>query len=173
MVMRELFVRCLTCVAALALLGCGTSSVNSDSHKPGYLLARHGVPATHRETEDVAIAIDGKAPDIVFKFWDCKFQRPRNGISSINVAGNSQTVCRAELVDEYQSIPSVWKYGEAGDGYEIVRCKPLVPGEYGITVYGGERGRAEFHVSDDGTVTITKGLTCDSMPAEWKEPNSE
>jgi hypothetical protein len=78
-------------------------------------------------------------------------------------------MCVLDLVDEHETIPSTWKYGEAGDGYEVKRCKPLMPGEHRITVRGGERGWAEFHVAEDGTVTITKGVTCDSMPADWKE----
>jgi len=173
MVKNDLVVSRITgVVAAFTLLSSCGASRGSSSQEPGYLAQRPPPPSTMRETADVAIAVSGKAPNVVFEFWDCKFEEPAAPIYSIVVGTGGGTTCSVRRTGE--SIPSVWKYGEGGDEYEVERCDPLVPGEYGITVYGGERGRAEFDVTQDGTVTITKGQTCDSMPAERKqEPNGE
>ena len=170
MVTRELFMsRPIGVVATLAVVSCSGSTANSDAREPGHLLRRHP-PAPIVETYDMAIAVTGKAPHVVFKFWECNFARPGTAVRSIDIARNNQTVCGVESAAH--SIPSVWKYGQAGDGYEIVKCDPLVSGEYGVAVTGGEKGWAEFHVAEDGTVTITKGLTCGSMPSEWKQEPS-
>lgn len=123
-------------VATLALVSCSGASVNSDSRDPGHLLRRHP-PAPIVETYDMAIAVTGKAPNIVFKFWECNFARPGTAVRAIDIARNNRTVCGVESAAH--SIPSVWKYGQAGDGYEIVKCEPLVFGEYGVAVSGGEK----------------------------------
>jgi len=45
------------------------------------------------------------------------------------------------------------------------KCEALTPGLYGIKLYGGEKGRAEFEIAEDGTVSV-KGLTCATMGSD-------
>jgi hypothetical protein len=70
---------------------------------------------------------------------------------SIVIGAQAETFCEASHGDKF--IPSTWRYGEQGPGYEA-NCKPLPPGAYHMVVFGGERGRAILVVGEDGAVKV-------------------
>jgi hypothetical protein len=78
------------------------------------------------------------------------------------VRNGGEIVCR---LDGY-GLPSSWRYGELIDGAEVT-CAPLLPGRYGIAVFGDARGEAEFILAKDGTLTVTD-ILCSRHRAKQK-----
>lgn len=146
---------CSRCLLAVILLGCSAAGerprTRSPVRLPPEVLAR-GL----RESNEVEITVRGTYPDLTFHFVDCTTGRPSAWITEISIVRENRIVCEVEAADE--SLPPVWKYGTLGRE-PVEKCEALAPGLYGIDVYGGEKGRAEFEIAESGTVSV-KGLSC-------------
>jgi len=146
-------------VAAFAAASC--ASDNGTRTGPSSAVTRQVPVGPLVEPESVEVMAKGKHTEVVFRFWDCKADRPAPSLRSILIFAKNRTIC--ELDGPNHDLPHLWKYPEGGskDGGE---CDALQPGRYGISVYGGEKGDAEFVVAEDGSVAVVKGLRCKSTP---------
>lgn len=113
-----------------------------------------------RETNALEITVRGQFPQLEFHFVDCTTGLSPTWITEISVVRESRTVCLVTSPD--RSLPPIWAYGAALGTQSESKCEALMPGLYGIKVYGGERGQAQFEIAEDGTVSV-KGLTCASV----------
>lgn len=113
-----------------------------------------------RERNSLEITARGQLHQLEFHFVDCTTGRPPTWITEIIVVRENQTVCLTTSPE--RSLPPIWEYGASVGGQSGEKCDPLTPGLYGIKVYGGEKGQAEFEIAADGTVSM-KGLTCASL----------
>lgn len=105
------------------------------------------------ESNSLEIAVHGQYSHVEFRFVDCTTARA----PEISVVRESRTVCLVTSAD--RSLPPIWAYGAAVGTQSESKCEALMPGLYGIKVYGGEKGQAQFEIAEDGTVSV-RGLTC-------------
>ena len=145
---------CCLLLAALLCEGCSASGEQPKARAPTPVENGRIV----RDTYAVEITAVGKYPDLTFRFVDCSDGQPSSWITSINVVRENRLVCDVEATRN--PVPPVWHYGELGGEYQG-KCEALAPGTYGIEVRGGEMGRAEFEVANDGSVSVA-GLRCDT-----------
>jgi hypothetical protein len=110
-----------------------------------------------REANAVAITVRGQYPRLEFHFIDCTTGRDPTWITEITIVRENRTVCTVASPDK--SLPPIWAYDASVGMQAENKCEVLTPGLYGINVYGGEKGRAELEIAEDGIVSV-RGLSC-------------
>ena len=147
----------------VGFLGLGCSAGERAAARPPVPVPRAVVAQGLREADAVEIAVRGQYPRLEFHFIDCTTGRPPTWITEITIVRENRTVCTVTSPDK--SLPPIWAYDASGGMQSENKCEALTPGLYGIKLYGGEKGRAEFEIAEDGTVSV-KGLTCATMGSD-------
>lgn len=134
-------------VAAIA--GCSGSRQALGGSRPP------SAPPLHQDTEFIEVNVRGSLPDLTFEFRDCS-GKYEVIIRAIDFVRSNRAACTIQ--SDGWGIPTIWKYGSEGSGYELLRCEALTPGEYGVAVFGGWRGNAVLVIDEDGTARIENDL---------------
>jgi len=135
-------------LATMTIAGCSTSRGRGEQRRP---------PAgpLHQDTDFIQVTVRGSLPTPTFEFRDCSGDYDVI-MRAIDFGRDGAPTCMLE--SDNWAIPTIWKFGTEGPGYEVLRCEALRPGEYGIMVWGGWRGRAVLVIDDDGTARIENDL---------------
>lgn len=141
---------------AVGLVGLGCSASERAGTRTHVSPRQDLVALGSRETNSVETTVRGRYPQLAFHFVDCVTGRDPTWITEITVVRENRTVCL--VTSPEKSLPPVWHYSDSVRT-KPETCEPLTPGLYGIKLYGGEMGQAEFQLAEDGTVSL-RGVTC-------------
>jgi hypothetical protein len=120
---------------------------------------------TERPPVLVEVWASGRAPTFRFGFCDDPDQDPNVYLLELArlTRGERTEVCSTAASDTSATVGKSWTLGETRKGISFQGCRPLVAGEYLVSVRAGRRGRGigarYFSISPSGALTPGKG-TC-------------